>query len=272
MLSVLPRYWVTCWTFRVGSNHRPHSCQVTGVRCTGGRGSPVMSWILLKANNAQQASGVGDKRFFRFKRNVQHLWTAIIRHHVNDITHQQVMRFHNLQIFFKSIWKIPSASGHSRSPFTSCRTRQSWHNGSSLDPHVLNGYGSMILATTNTIYAQSLDTSSRCLIAFCFRFLFFVFSLSPLSIEEHLIRLCVFSLLFCPIDLSYLNKEVFFCRQWREREDKKKRKQNAIRQRDDVSSDCVSKLQLLAVISKVFSYWLLLTVGMDAPLVKELIG
>ena len=106
--------------------HRPHSRQVTGARCTGGSGSPVMSWILLKANNAQQASAVGDKRSFRFKRNVQHLWTAIIRHHVNDITHQQVMLFNqwsNLQIFFKSIWKIPSASGHSRSPFTSCRTR-----------------------------------------------------------------------------------------------------------------------------------------------------
>ena len=60
----------------------------------------------------------------------------------------------NLQIFFKSIWKIPSASGHSRSPFTSCRTRPSWHNGSSLSPHVLNGYGSMTLATTNTIYGK----------------------------------------------------------------------------------------------------------------------
>ena len=35
----------------------------------------------------------------------------------------------NLPIFFKSIWKIPSASGHSHSPFTSCRTRPSWHNG-----------------------------------------------------------------------------------------------------------------------------------------------
>ena len=114
-----------------------------------GRGSPVMSWISLKANNAQQTSGVGDKRFFRFKPNVQHLWTAIIRHHVYDITYQQVMRFNqwsNLQIFLK-IWKIPSASGHSRSPFTSCRTR-------SLGPHVLNGYGSMTLATTNTIYGK----------------------------------------------------------------------------------------------------------------------
>ena len=137
--------------------HRPHSRQVTGARCTGGRASPVMSWILIKANNAQQGSGVGDKRFFRFKRNVQHLWTAIIRHHVNDITHQQVMRFNQWSKFaniFKSIWKIPSASGHSRSPFTSCRTRQSWHNGSSLDPRVLNGYGSMTLATTNTIYGK----------------------------------------------------------------------------------------------------------------------
>ena len=61
----------------------------------------------------------------------------------------------NLQIFFKSIWKIPSASGHSRSPFTSCRTRPSWHNGVSLGPHVLNGYGSMTLATINTLYGKS---------------------------------------------------------------------------------------------------------------------
>ena len=60
----------------------------------------------------------------------------------------------NLQIFFKSIWKIPRASGHSRSPFTSCRTRPSWHNGSSLGPHMWNGYGSMNLATTNTIYGK----------------------------------------------------------------------------------------------------------------------
>ena len=74
--------------------HRPHSRQVTGARYTGGGGSPVMSfWILLKANNAQQASGVGDKKCFSFKRTVQHLWTAIMRHHVNDITRQQVMRF-----------------------------------------------------------------------------------------------------------------------------------------------------------------------------------
>ena len=60
----------------------------------------------------------------------------------------------NLQICFQSIRKIPSASGHSRSPFTSCRTRPSWHNGSSLGPHLLNGYGSMTLATTNTIYGK----------------------------------------------------------------------------------------------------------------------
>ena len=79
--------------------HRPHSRQVTGARCTGGHGSPVMSWQLLKANNAHHASGVGDKRCFRFKRNVPYLWTAIIRHHVNDITHQQVMRFNQWSKF-----------------------------------------------------------------------------------------------------------------------------------------------------------------------------
>ena len=56
----------------------------------------------------------------------------------------------NLQIFFKSIWKIL----HSHIPFTSCQTRPSWHNGSSLGPHVLNGYGSMALAATNTIHCK----------------------------------------------------------------------------------------------------------------------
>ena len=60
----------------------------------------------------------------------------------------------NLQISFKYIWKIPSASGHTRIHFTSCRTRPSWHNGSPLGPHVLNGYGSMTLARTNTIYGK----------------------------------------------------------------------------------------------------------------------
>ena len=151
--------------FRLGLNvnslqrlkHRPHSRQVTGARCTGDHSSSVMSWILLKANNAWQASGVGDKRFFRFKRNVQHLWTATILHHVSDIMHHQMMRFNQWSKFaniFKSIWKTPSASGHLHSPFTSCRTRPSWHNGSSLGPHVLNGYGSMTLATTNTIYGK----------------------------------------------------------------------------------------------------------------------
>ena len=117
-----------------------------------------MSWILLKANNAQQASGVGDKIFF----SVLSEMCSICEQSLYGIT---LMIFHtnkwcvlisdqNLQIFFKSIWKILSASGHSRSPFTSCRTRPSWHNGSSLGPHVFNGYGSMTLATTNTIYGK----------------------------------------------------------------------------------------------------------------------
>ena len=114
-----------------------------------------MSWILLQANNAQQASGVGDKRFFRFKRNMQQceqpLYDIMLMIlHTNNWC--VLISDQNLQIFFKSIWKIPSASGHSHSPFTSCRTRPSWHYGSSMGPHVLNGCGSMTSATTNTIY------------------------------------------------------------------------------------------------------------------------
>ena len=79
-----------------------------------GRGSPVISWILLKANNGQQASGVGDKRFLRFKRNAYHLWTAIIRHRLNDITHQQVVRFNqgsNFANMFKVHLKHPQCFG-----------------------------------------------------------------------------------------------------------------------------------------------------------------
>ena len=91
--------------YDLGQDHRPHSRQVTGARCTGGRGSPVMSWILPKANNGQQTSGVGDKRFFRFTRNAYHLWTAIIRHRLNDIIHQQVERF-NQRSKFAIIFKV----------------------------------------------------------------------------------------------------------------------------------------------------------------------
>ena len=85
-----------------------------------GRGSPVMSWIFLKANNGQQASGVGDKRFFRFKRNAYHLWTTIIRHRLNDITHQQVMCFNQGSKFaniFKVHLKHPQCFGTLAQPF-----------------------------------------------------------------------------------------------------------------------------------------------------------
>ena len=109
---IVPLLW--SWLLHIGSMHRPHSRQVTGARCTGGRGSPVMSWILPKANNGQQTSGVGDKRFFRFKRNAYHLWTAIIRHRLNDIIHQQVMRFNQrskFAIIFKVHLKHPQCFG-----------------------------------------------------------------------------------------------------------------------------------------------------------------
>ena len=117
-----------------------------------------MSSTLLKAYNAQQSSGVGDKRFFSVLSEMcstcgQPLYGIMLM-----ILHANkwcvLISDQNLQICFKSIWKIPNASGHSRSPFISCRTRPLWHNGSSLRPHALNGYGSMTLATTNTIYGK----------------------------------------------------------------------------------------------------------------------
>ena len=53
----------------------------------------------LKANNGLQTSGWVIKDFFCFKRNAWHLWTAFTWHHLNDITHQQVMRFNQWSKF-----------------------------------------------------------------------------------------------------------------------------------------------------------------------------
>ena len=109
-------------------------------------------WIHLRPTTDCRYQGWSDKRFFRFKRN-PYLWTAVKRHHLNDITHQRVMRFNQWSNFANiSIFKIPNASGHSCDLSTFCRTCPSWHNGTLLGPHVLNGYRSMNSAQTNTIY------------------------------------------------------------------------------------------------------------------------
>ena len=55
------------------------------------------------------------------------------------------------EYFLNPFKKIPNASGHAHGLLTSCRTCPSWHNGSSLVPHMLNGYGSMTSAPMNTI-------------------------------------------------------------------------------------------------------------------------
>ena len=61
----------------------------------------------------------------------------------------------NLQLFFKSIWKIPQCFGTLAQPFHFLpNTPVMTQYGSSLGPHVLNGYGSMTLATTNTVYGK----------------------------------------------------------------------------------------------------------------------
>ena len=140
-----------------GWNHRPHSRQVTGARCTEvavrqswaeyssrpTTHSRRQGWAIKDFSVWSEMCSICEQPLYGIMLMILHTnnWCALISDK-------------NLKIFFKSIWKIPSASGHSRSPFTSCRTRPSWHNGSSLGPHVLNGYASMTLATTNTIYGK----------------------------------------------------------------------------------------------------------------------
>ena len=106
----------------------------------------------VSTQDQQRTAGIrgGRYNFFGFKRNSYHLWTAIIWHRLNDITHQQVMCFNQGSKFaniFKVHLKHPQCFGTLAQLSHFCRTRPSWHNGSSLGPHVLNGYGSM-----NTIY------------------------------------------------------------------------------------------------------------------------
>ena len=109
-----------------------------------------MEWWVTR----QQTSGVGDKRFFRFKRNAYHLWTAIIRHCLNDIIHQQVMRFNQrskFAIIFKVHLKQPQCFRTLVQP-SYFLSNTPIMIGSSLDPHLLNGYGSMTSVPINTIY------------------------------------------------------------------------------------------------------------------------
>ena len=138
-------------------DHRPHSRQITGARCTEVAArqswaeyssrptthSRRQGWAIKDFSVLSEMCSICEQPLYGIMLMILHTnnWYALISDK-------------NLEIFFKSIWKIPSASGHSRSPFTSCRARPSWHNGSSLGPHVLNGYGSMTLATRNTIYGK----------------------------------------------------------------------------------------------------------------------
>ena len=137
--------------------HWPHSRQVTGARCTEVAAcqtwveyssrpttdSRHQGWAIKDFSVLSEMCSICEQPLYGIMLMILHTnkWCVLISEQ-------------NLQIFFKSIWKIPSASRHSRCPFTSCRTCPSWHNGSSLGPHVLNAYGSMTLATTNTIYGK----------------------------------------------------------------------------------------------------------------------
>ena len=137
--------------------HRPHTRQVTGVRCT--EVAARQSWAEYSSRPTTDCRYQGWAiKDFSVSSEMCSICEQPLHGIILIILHTNkwcvLISDQHFQIFSKSIWKIPSASGHSRSPFTSCRTCPSWHNGSSLGPHVLNAYGSMTLATTNTIYGK----------------------------------------------------------------------------------------------------------------------
>ena len=85
-----------------------------------------MSWILLKANNGHQASGMGDKIYFSVLSELCSICEQPLYGIKLIILHANkwciLINGHNFQIFFRSNWKIPNASGHSCRLFTSCLT------------------------------------------------------------------------------------------------------------------------------------------------------
>ena len=137
--------------------HRPHSHQVTGARCN--EVTARQSWAEYSSRPTTDCRHQGWAiKDFSVLSEMCSICEQPLHGIILMILHTNkwcvLISDQNFQIFFKSIWKIPSASGHSHSPFISCRTCPSWHNGSSLGPHMLNGYWSMTLATTNTIYGK----------------------------------------------------------------------------------------------------------------------
>ena len=137
-------------------NHRRHSRQVTGPRCTAVAARQSWAEYSSRPTTDSRHQGWAIKGFSVLSEmcsicELPLYGIILIILHTNKwcvLISDQVCKY------FRSIWKIRSASEHSRGPFTSCWTCPSWHNGSSLGPHVLNGYGSMTLATTNTIYGK----------------------------------------------------------------------------------------------------------------------
>ena len=138
-------------------HHRPHSRQVTGARCTEVAARQPWAVYSSRPTTDSRHQGWVIKDYFVLSELLticeQPLYGIVLM--ILDINKSCVLiRDQNSPIFLKSIENILNASGHSRSLLTSCRTRPSWHNGSSLGPHVLNGYGSMTSAPMNTIYGM----------------------------------------------------------------------------------------------------------------------
>ena len=145
---------IKCVRSPFNCDHRPHSRQVTEARCTEVAARRSWAEYSSRPTTGSRHQGWAIKDFFVLSEMLticeQPLYGIVwMIFHTNKSC--VLIRDKNSQIFFKSIQNIPNASGHARSLLTSCQTRPSWHNGSSLGPHVLNGYGSMTSAPMNTI-------------------------------------------------------------------------------------------------------------------------
>ena len=131
----------------------PHSRQVTGARCTEVAARQSWAEYSSRPTTDSRPQGWAIKDFSILSE------MCIICEQPWYCTILMILHTNKSGILISEIFKyvlvhfeIAKASGHSHSLFTSCRTCPSWHNGSSLDPHVWNFYESMTSATTNTIY------------------------------------------------------------------------------------------------------------------------
>ena len=141
--------WLMCFPVSVSNgtlDHKPHSRQVTGARCT--EVAARQSWAEYSSRPTTDSwiQGWAIKDFSVL--NVMH---CISKYTINGIF-SMILNFNqltilmkpkNLQLLYISILKNKKASGHSHILLTSVRACSSWLNSSWPGTHMLIRYGSM---------------------------------------------------------------------------------------------------------------------------------